>query len=286
MCGVIMNFYEHEPISLYLDNLEEIENVHSQKQSISLMRHPWLGKVLVINGEIQHIEAYQALYHELLVHLPIAFLPSISSALIIGGGSLFAAYELLKYPSLKRVTLCDHDHEVLDLVTRHYPHAQIVLNDRRFNYVEDDGWKYCKRCHDRYDLVVNDCFNLVEESKKLNFSCYDILSNLCTDSGVCVDIIYRHIFDRKITEKTLSYLHRENGLALALVTVPEYPGILHIETIWSKSHLVSQLITKPVNSFQRDICDGKISSPFQFFSPKHLGFYLYLPPYIRTKFNL
>ena len=281
-----MNFYEHEPVSLYLDNLEEIENINSEKQTISLMRHPWLGKILIINGEIQHIEAYQALYHELLIHLPIAFLPSISSALIIGGGSLFAAYELLKYPSLQTVTLCDYDHTVLDLMARHYPHAQMVIHDRRFNYVEEDGWEYCKQCSEQYDLVVNDCFNLVEESRKLHFSCYEILSDLCTDCGVCVDIIYRHIFDRKITEKTLSYLRRKHSLALALVTVPEYPGILHLETMWSKSNLVSQTITKPVNLFQLDICNEKIPSPFCFFSPKYLGFYLYLPPYIKTKFNL
>ena len=52
----------------------------------------------------------------MLVHLPIAFIPIISEVLILGGGSLFAAYEVLKYSSVKNVILCDYDHEVIELM--------------------------------------------------------------------------------------------------------------------------------------------------------------------------
>ena len=100
-----MDFYEREPVSLYLDNLTVIEEIQSPHQYIQLMNHPWLGKVLIINGEIQHIEKYQTLYHEMLIHLPAAFVPEVSSVLILGGGSLFAAHEVLKYPSIKKVIL-------------------------------------------------------------------------------------------------------------------------------------------------------------------------------------
>ena len=82
-----MRFNEkNESISLNLQNLKCVEHIRSEKQSISLLSHPYLGKILIIDGEIQHIEEYQSLYHELLVHLPAAFLPTISSVLIIGGG--------------------------------------------------------------------------------------------------------------------------------------------------------------------------------------------------------
>lgn len=51
-----MNFYEKENISLYLDDLALLEHVSSSKQLIEIYHHPLLGLVLVINGEIQHIE--------------------------------------------------------------------------------------------------------------------------------------------------------------------------------------------------------------------------------------
>lgn len=282
-----MRFYEKkESISLNLQDLKYIERIRSEKQAISLMIHPYLGKILIINGEIQHIEEYQGLYHELLVHLPAAFLPTISSVLIIGGGSLFAAYEVLKYPTVQAVTLCDYDHVVLDVMARHYKHAESVIQDPRFNYVESDGWEFIEHCSQKYDLIINDCFNLALESQKKSSSCFQMLLDHCAEPGVCVDIIYRHIFDRQVTEQTLAYLSDQKNLVLSLVTVPEYPGILHIETIWGKSGFLSQHARSPVNLFQREICRGRVKSPFQFFSPQNLGFYLYLPPYIKNKFNL
>jgi len=276
-----MKFYEKELISFYLDGLTQLECIISAKQRIILYQHPWLGKVLVINGEIQHIEEYQALYHEMLVHLPIAFIPIISEVLILGGGSLFAAYEVLKYSSVKNVILCDYDHEVIELMERHYPHARSVLNDTRFKFIEMDGNDYIKKTLHRFDLVINDCFNLSERSKATGESYYSLLSDLCTQNGLCVDIIYRHIFDRQTTIDALKLLQKENHAVFSLVTIPEYPGILHVETIWGKAHSLSQSKRKTINQIQ--IATKEM---FKFYNPDYLSYYLYLPPYIKGKFNL
>ena len=61
-----MEFHENDLISTYLSDLTIIEDVDG-KQSIQLYHHKQLGKILIINDEIQHIESYQAIYHELLV---------------------------------------------------------------------------------------------------------------------------------------------------------------------------------------------------------------------------
>lgn len=281
-----MDFYENEPISLYLNELSLIEEITSSRQEIKLMSHPWLGKVLILNGEIQHIENYQALYHEMLVHLPIAFIPNVESVLILGGGSLFAAKEILKYPSVKKVVLCDYDHCVLELMKKYYSHANMVFHDKRFEYVEQEGHDYISKEKQKYDLIINDCFNLALESKNNGISYFHVLSNLCASNGVCVDIIYRHIFDRQITIDTLHNLRHEAKLVLSLVTVPEYPGILHLETIWGNNDLLSQGLMATVNNFQKAVASGKEVSPFRYFSPNNIRFYLYLPPYIKEMFNL
>ncbi len=281
-----MKFYEDEPVSLYLNNLTKINSYQSLKQQVDLLNHPWLGKILIINGEIQHVEKYQTLYHELLVHLPAAFVPNIRKVLVLGGGSLFAAHEVLKYPTVESVTLCDYDHSILDLMSEHYSHAKIVLQDPRFHYVESEGKSFVKGLNTKYDLIINDCFNLAEISNKENISYYRLLSNLCSADGVCVDIIYRHIFDQQVTIDTLSYLKKENRLAMSLVVVPEYPGILHIETIWGNSSYISQDTKNTINLFQKEIIAKNLFSPYKFYSPENLGFYLYLPPYIKEKFNI
>lgn len=277
-----MEFYEKEDVSLYLNNIETIEHIISSKQEISMYRHPFLGVILVINGEIQHIEKYQCPYHELLVHLPACFVPKIENALIIGGGSLFAAYELLKYPTIKQITLCDYDSTVLELVKKYYPHAEFVINHPKFNYIEHDGIDYISNCTHKFDLIINDYFNLLEESINNNFSLYKTMKQLLTSRGVCSDIVYRHIFDGNVTHNSIAKIKEISDLVLSLVTVPEYPGILHIETIWGNSRYLSQDSKVSVNTYHKQIMEEEIN-PFNFFFPNNLPFYLYLPPYIKSK---
>lgn len=281
-----VNFYEKEPVSLYIESLDVLEDFCSEiGQHIQLFQHPWLGKVLVINGEIQHIENYQTLYHEMLVHLPVSFIPHIENVLILGGGSLFAAFEVLKYTTVKRVILCDYDCAVLNLMKKYYGHAVSVIRDGRFSHIEKDAREYIQKCTDRFELVINDCFNLATESNTAGYSLYKTLSELCSSEGVCVDIIYRHIFDRPTTISTLKYLHQELNLALSLVVVPEYPGILHLETIWGKSPYISQCAKQSVNDIQNALVEQNCKM-FDFFTPNNLAAYLYLPPYIKKMFNL
>ena len=65
------------------------------------------------------------------------------------------------------------------------------------------------------------------ESKKNDFSLYQKLNSMLTVEGVCVDIIYRHIFDGSITHDSIQKIKEVGNIALSLVAVPEYPGILH-----------------------------------------------------------
>lgn len=275
-----MHFYEKEPISLYLDGLDLLEDVSSELQDIVIYRHPQLGLVLVINGEIQHIEEYQCPYHELLVHLPMSFIKKPQNALILGGGSLFAAYEVLKYPTIECVTLCDHDKRVLDLMKKYYTHAAQVMSDVRFNFVEQDGIDFIEKCTKKYDLIINDCFNMIEVIHTKKVHIYRKLKSLLSDDGLCSDIIYRHVFDGNNTKDSISEIKKDSNIVLSLVPIPEYPGILHIETIWGNNPNLSQSCTCATNEYQKKVIEGE-TSPFNFFTPSNLPFYLYLPPYIK-----
>lgn len=276
-----MNFYEKENISLYLDDLYLLESIITPKQKIEIYRHAILGLVLVINNEIQHIENYQCMYHEQLVHLPISFCVCPQTALVLGGGSLFVAYELLKYPSIHSITLCDHDYTVLKLMSKYYEHAKIVLADKRFHFVENDGVDFMDNNKIHYDIIVNDCLNLLKESNRYGYSFFKKMNDMLTDNGVCSDIIYRHIFDGTITHDSIREIKKCSNIALSLVTVPEYPGILHIQTIWGKSKNIAQTCKSTVNLFQKKCLESN-NLPFQFYSPHNLPYYFYLPPYIKS----
>lgn len=271
-----MEYHEKINVSLHLSHLTAINEFESRRQSIKLYQHPLLGKVLIINKELQHVENYQFLYHEPLVHIPVAFIEAPKSCLIIGGGSLFAASEVLKYPSIERVVLCDFDHAILDMMAHNYEHAIQVKADKRFRYVEEDARIFIKRLNEKFDLIINDCFDLAEES--CGFSMYEQLYQLCSEQGVCSDVIYRHIFDKECTSNSIKLLKSQTNLALSLLVIPEYPGILHILTIWGKNRNIHQNQKYTLNKYQKDPSN---LNNFKVFVPDHLPYYLYLPPYIR-----
>lgn len=280
-----MHFYENDFVSLYLSDLKKIEELNSPKQKLTMYIHPQLGYVFTINDEIQHIEKYQTLYHDMLVHLPMSFICKPQDALIIGGGSLFAAYEILKYPTIKTLTLCDHDHNVLEFMTKYYPHAYKVMNSPKFKLIEKDGIDFIGNLDKKYDIIINDCFNLSQASKYNNLNLFHLLSDALSEFGVCCDIIYRHIFDRKTTVDTLKELCTYQNTAFSLVAVPEYPGILHLETMWGNNKNLYQKQTQVFNEYQKEIISRNVE-PFNYYNPQYLPYYLYLPPYITKQFTI
>jgi spermidine synthase len=275
----MITFHENDLVSLYLSGLNELENIRTDRQAIQLYAHPTLGKVLVINGEIQHIENYQCLYHEMLTHFPMSFIQYPQHALIIGGGSLFAAYEILKYSSITKVVLCDYDPVVITLMEKHYTHVKKVLTDNRFHYINEDARQFLETSTHKYDLIVNDCFNIVKAVLPSGVPLADILFEKLTQDGVCSDIIYRYIFDQDTTTATIRKMRTYCNVCFSLVTVPEYPGVLHLEALWGKNRNLVQTAKTSCNPEQKQ------KRMFQYYNPDMLPYYLYLPEYIKALFK-
>lgn len=270
-----MYFYEKLPVSLYLNDLELIDEKISDFHNILLYKHNKLGKVLVIDNEIMHVEKYECLYHEPLVHLPFAVAPNIETVLILGGGSLFAAREVLKYKSVKKLVLCDHDKEVLNIMSKYYKHTCTVTNDKRFMYVENDALNFLQNNTTKFDLIINDCFDLSEtflDKKNL----YDVLDDHITANGLCSDVIYNDIYDKMTMERSMKYLREKNSIFYSLMFIPEYPGILHLHTIWSQNK-IDLMMSKP-NIAQLEMFR---SNGFEIFNPNYLGYYFYVPKFVR-----
>lgn len=270
-----MNFYEKESVSLYLDDLELMEEKKSNFHHILLYNHNKLGKVLIIDDEIMHVEKYECFYHEPLVHLPFAIAPNIGTVLILGGGSLFAAREVLKYKSVKKLVLCDHDKEVLNLMDKHYKHATDVISDKRFKYVESDALKFLQNNTTKFDLIINDCFDLSKTYiDKENL--YDVLDNHTTTNGLCSDMIYNDLYDKLTMTESMKYLRKKVSTFYSLMCIPEYPGILHLQAIWSKNKI--ELNSDNTNLDQIEMHK---KNKFEMFNPNYLSYYFHIPKFVR-----
>ncbi len=107
--------------------------IHSQT---TLYQHLVLTKAqdrvrLYINGNLQFCSLDEAIYHEMLVHTPMAIASKRNRVLILGGGDGLALREVLRYGEVQDVTLVDIDPEMIRMASEHP--EMIRLNHASFD---------------------------------------------------------------------------------------------------------------------------------------------------------
>lgn len=273
----MVTFIENRDLSIKIDNLDIESEVSSALQVNTLYRHEVVGKVFAIDEELQHVSAWYYLYHEPLIHIPCSFIRMPKRALVLGGGDLFAARELLRYDTIQEIILCEHDKTVIDIMCAHYAHAIDCINDNRLRIHFCDARVAISGMFGKFDLIINDCFDLVNHFNTKNENVFRAISDIMTDDGVCSDVIYRSIFDVDTNASALRAI-KDFRHALSLMFIPEYPGCLHILTVWGRNKNIRQEAKRSINHTHLQwISDN----PLQFFSPSHLRFHLYVPPAIK-----
>jgi len=114
---------------------------------------------LYLDGNLQFSSIDEYRYHEVLVHLPVAFSKTLERALIIGGGDGLAARELLKYSHIRSIDVVDLDSEVTTLATEQHLLVSLnenSLNDERVTVHNSDAWTWLAQSGDLYDVIVID----------------------------------------------------------------------------------------------------------------------------------
>ena len=255
---------------------------------IQVFRHPDLGNVFVLNDEIQHVEAWAPLYHEPLVHLSASFVSVVKDVMIFGGGTLYAAAEALKYKSVERVIVLDYDPQVPETAAEFYDHARACFNDKRFTLLHNDAYTSIAEFRNRFDLIINDGADLMSvhssrQRDQRHSNLFVMMNKALKRTGVCADVIYRHLFEQKKIRRTIRHLRQSTRFALSLVFLPEYHGILHILSIWGKKESsIAQASVRPKNREQLNWIKKPITCPCIYYDPRFLSYYLYLPRYLKN----
>ncbi len=117
------------------------------------------GFHLFLNGNLQFASADEYRYHEALVHPALASVSAPAHVLILGGGDGLAMREVLKYPSVKDVTLVDLDRKMTSL-SKAFPALaelnQHSFSDPRVHVVNEDAMIWLDRNPTRYDAAIVD----------------------------------------------------------------------------------------------------------------------------------
>ncbi len=118
------------------------------------------GFQLYLNGHLQFNSTDEYRYHEALVHPALSPLKSRQHVLVLGGGDGLAVREILRYSSVKTVTLVDLDPGMTTLADRFPPLAELsrsALKDPRVTVINEDAFVWIGRdSGQRFDAVVID----------------------------------------------------------------------------------------------------------------------------------
>lgn len=162
--------YFYEPITMTMRRGVKISAVLHARQSpyqlIEVVETEDYGRVLFLDRRFQTSEREEFFYHESLVHPAMMTHENPQSVLIIGGGDGGALEEVLKYPSVKKVTMVELDGEVVE-VSRLYLSSICgkAFDDPRVDLVIGDGRKFLENTKELYDVIILDLTDPMEPSK-------------------------------------------------------------------------------------------------------------------------
>jgi spermidine synthase len=141
----------------FVRSAREFERFQSPFQSVEVHETVPFGTLFRLDGHFMTSEKDEFFYHENLVHTTAIAHPAPERALIVGGGDGGSAEELLKYPSMKSVTLVEIDLAVIDIARKYFGSIHRgALSDPRLTIKVEDGLAFVRSASETFDLIVLD----------------------------------------------------------------------------------------------------------------------------------
>ncbi|MDR3354721.1 MAG: polyamine aminopropyltransferase [Synergistaceae bacterium] len=148
---------EHTPtVRFSIKVKNQIVNIRSQFQQISVFDSEEFGRFLTLDGLMMLTERDEFIYHEMIVHVPMAVNPSARRALVIGGGDGGTVRELARYSGIEHIDMVDIDEMVVNVCREHFPGTSCRLDDGRVHLHFEDGLRFVRRFENAYDLIIVD----------------------------------------------------------------------------------------------------------------------------------
>ena len=148
----------HTPtVGLQIQVDRQLHTEQSDFQRIDVFECEEFGRFLTLDGYMMLTERDEFIYHEMMVHVPLAVLgEKIKKVLVIGGGDGGCVRELCRYKHIEHIDLVEIDERVVAVCKEYLPGVACSLDDPRVHILYQDGLKYIRRIEDEYDLIIID----------------------------------------------------------------------------------------------------------------------------------
>lgn len=160
----------------------------SEFQTIDVFESNEFGRSFTLDGLVMVTEKDEFIYHDMIVHVPMAINPKIKKVLVIGVGDGGTIRELTRYKNIEKIDVVEIDKLVVDVCLEYFPHTSIGFKDERVQIFYEDGLKFVRNKENEYDLIIvdsTDPFGPGEGlfTKEFYGNCYKAL----TEEGILVN---------------------------------------------------------------------------------------------------
>ncbi|MEL6567768.1 MAG: hypothetical protein AAFQ22_05065 [Pseudomonadota bacterium] len=259
---------------LYFEATALLAHVKSPFQDIKIIDTVLHGRVMLLDDVTMLTQSTHHVYHEHMVHIPMACVASPKRALVIGGGDGGTVTELVKYPGLEAIELCELDGDVIDVSRQWLPDIAAGLDDPRVTIRVGDGAAYLAENPGAFDVIIIDSTDICEgahdgvenASPLATDAFYKSLKAGLTEDGVAMQMLGSPTFYRAGMAKLLPRL---TGLwpyfKPVMMPCPFYiSGDWNAGLLSERNQLVPQHthdIRAPLKYFNMDIAKAALALP-------------------------
>ncbi len=145
---------EHVRFSLKVK--EQLFSGQSEFQQVDILDTVEFGRALTLDGCLMVTEKDEFIYHDMIVHVPMATNLNIKKVLVIGAGDGGTVRELTRYPWVEQIDMVEIDEMVVEVCKKYLQQTACKLGDPRVKIFYEDGLKFVRRKKDEYDLILVD----------------------------------------------------------------------------------------------------------------------------------
>ncbi len=135
---------------------KHLYHAQSEFQLIDIFESKEFGRFLTLDGLMMVTEKDEFIYHDMIVHIPMAVNPAIKKVLVIGAGDGGTVRELTRYSGVESIDMVEIDKTVVDICKEFLPQTSNKLNDPRVNLFFEDGLRFIRNKENQYDLIIVD----------------------------------------------------------------------------------------------------------------------------------
>lgn len=167
---------------------KQLHSSQSEFQRIDVFDSVEYGRFLTLDGYLMLTEKDDFIYHEMLVHIPMAVNMDIKKVLVIGAGNGGVARELSDFKTIEKIDVVEIDEQLVEVAKEFFPYEAAGFDDPRVTLYVQDALKFMRHSKIKYDLIIVDSSDPygpgeVLFTKEFYGHCYNILE----DDGILVN---------------------------------------------------------------------------------------------------